>query len=150
MSVLLAALAALAAAAGAPGPETAPAPGALAGAHALEVTAPGAPVAHRIAVRIASWGPRPAASAAEARAHRLMARVFRRAGLRAGTQELPVPGRGTSRNTIGVLQTPATCLRIVMAHGDTTPNAPGGERQRVRPRRRGRARRPSGRDRARL
>ncbi|HEV2875383.1 MAG TPA: M28 family peptidase [Thermoleophilaceae bacterium] len=54
-----------------------------------------------------------------------MARVFRRAGLRVGTQELRVPGRGTSRNTLGVLQTPATCLRIVMAHGDTTPNAPG-------------------------
>jgi Zn-dependent M28 family amino/carboxypeptidase len=81
--------------------------------------------AHELAVRISSWGPRPAASAAEARAHRLMARVFRRAGLRVGTQEFPVPGRGTSRNTIGVLQTPATCLRIVMAHGDTTPNAPG-------------------------
>jgi aminopeptidase YwaD len=76
-------------------------------------------------VRIASWGPRPAASSGEARAHRLMARVFRRAGLRVGTQEFPVPGRGISRNTIGVLQTPATCLRIVMAHGDTTPNAPG-------------------------
>ena len=36
-----------------------------------------------------------------------------------------MPGRGRSRNTIGVLQTPATCLRIVLAHGDTTPNAPG-------------------------
>jgi Zn-dependent M28 family amino/carboxypeptidase len=36
-----------------------------------------------------------------------------------------VPGRGASRNVIGVLQTPATCLRIVMAHADTTPNAPG-------------------------
>jgi Zn-dependent M28 family amino/carboxypeptidase len=81
--------------------------------------------AHELAVRISSWGPRPAASAAEARAHRLMARAFRRAGLRVGTQEFPVPGRGTSRNTIGVLQTAATCLRIVMAHGDSTPNAPG-------------------------
>ena len=54
-----------------------------------------------------------------------MARVFRRAGLRVGTQEFPVPGHGTSRNVIGVLQTPATCLRIVMAHADTTPGAPG-------------------------
>ena len=54
-----------------------------------------------------------------------MARVFRRAGLRVGTQEFAVPGRGTSRNVIGVLQTPAACLRIVMAHTDTTPNAPG-------------------------
>jgi aminopeptidase YwaD len=84
-----------------------------------------APTAHDIAVRISSWGPRPAAGAAEARAHRLMGRVFRRASLRVGTQEFPVPGRGTSRNTIGVLQTPRTCLRIVMAHADTTPGAPG-------------------------
>jgi Zn-dependent M28 family amino/carboxypeptidase len=78
-----------------------------------------------VATRIASWGPRPAASVAEARAHRLVGRAFRRAGLRVGIQELDVPGRGRSRNTIGVLATPATCLRIVMAHGDTTPNAPG-------------------------
>jgi aminopeptidase YwaD len=81
--------------------------------------------AREVAVRIASWGPRPAASASEARAHRLMARVFRRAGLRVGMQEFPVPGRGRSRNTIGVLQTPRSCLRIVMAHGDTTPSSPG-------------------------
>jgi hypothetical protein len=112
VSALLAGIAAVAAAAAAaPAPEAAP--------------AFAAPVAHDIAVRIASWGPRPAASAAEARAHRLMSGVFRRAGLRVGTQGFAVPGRGTSRNTLGVLQTPATCLRIVMAHGDTTPNAPG-------------------------
>jgi Zn-dependent M28 family amino/carboxypeptidase len=54
-----------------------------------------------------------------------MGRVFRRAGLRVGTQELSVPGHGRSRNTIGVLKTPRTCLRIAMAHADTTPNAPG-------------------------
>jgi aminopeptidase YwaD len=83
------------------------------------------PVAHRIAVQIAKRGPRPAASRAEARAHRLMVRVFRRAGLRTGTQEFRVPGRGRSRNAIGVLQTPRTCLRIVMAHADSTPNSPG-------------------------
>jgi aminopeptidase YwaD len=76
-------------------------------------------------VRIASRGPRPAASAAEARAHRLVGRVFRRAGLPVATQEFSVPGRGASRNVIGVLRTPATCLRIVMAHTDTTPNAAG-------------------------
>jgi hypothetical protein len=84
-----------------------------------------APTAHDVAVRIASWGPRPAASAAEARAHRLMRRAFRRGGLRVGTQDFGVPGRGRSRNTIGVLQTPRSCLRIVMAHADTTPNSPG-------------------------
>jgi Zn-dependent M28 family amino/carboxypeptidase len=76
-------------------------------------------------VRISSWGPRPAASTAEARAHRLMARSFRGAGLRVAVQEFDVPGRGRSRNVIGVLDTPATCLRIVMAHTDSAPPAPG-------------------------
>jgi aminopeptidase YwaD len=84
-----------------------------------------APSAHEIAVRLASWGPRPAASAAEERAQRYVAREFERAGLRVGTQEFGVPGRGSSRNVIGVHDTEASCLRIVMAHSDTTPNAPG-------------------------
>ena len=84
-----------------------------------------APSAHELAVRIASWGPRPAASNAEARAQRLAARGFERAGLRVGIQEFRVPGRGSSRNVIGVHDTDASCLRIVMAHSDTTPNAPG-------------------------
>jgi aminopeptidase YwaD len=76
-------------------------------------------------VRISSWGPRSAAGADEARAQRVMARSFRRAGLRVGIQEFPVPGRGRSRNVIGVLDTPRACLRIVMAHSDSTPAAPG-------------------------
>jgi hypothetical protein len=80
---------------------------------------------HRVATRIASWGPRPATSEQEARAHRLMARVFRRAGLRVGVQDFRVPGRGRSRNVIGVYQTPRTCLRIVMAHTDSMPAGPG-------------------------
>jgi hypothetical protein len=54
-----------------------------------------------------------------------MARTFRAAGLRVAIQELAVPGHGRSRNVIGVLDTPATCLRIAMAHTDSTPNAPG-------------------------
>lgn len=81
--------------------------------------------AHRVAVKISSWGPRPAAGEREARAHRLMARVFRRAGMRVGIQDFRVPGRGRSRNIIGVWDTPRSCLRIVMAHADSTPNAPG-------------------------
>jgi Zn-dependent M28 family amino/carboxypeptidase len=81
--------------------------------------------AHRIAAKISSWGPRPATSEREARAHRLTARVFRRAELRVGVQEFRVPGRGRSRNVIGVLDTPRPCLRIVMAHADSTPNGPG-------------------------
>jgi aminopeptidase YwaD len=78
-----------------------------------------------VAVRLASWGPRPAASAAEARAQRLVARSFELAGLRVGIQQFGVPGRGSSRNVIGIHDTRASCLRIVMAHSDTTPNAPG-------------------------
>jgi len=54
-----------------------------------------------------------------------MARVFRRAELRVGVQELRVPGRGRSRNVIGVYSTPRTCLRIVMAHTDSAPDGPG-------------------------
>ena len=84
-----------------------------------------APSAHDVALRLAGWGPRPAASAEEERAQRLVARSFGRAGLRVGTQEFDVPGRGSSRNVIGVLDTEASCLRIVMAHSDTTPGAPG-------------------------
>ena len=78
-----------------------------------------------VAARISTWGPRPAASAAEARAHRFMARSFRAAGLRVGIQRVEVPGHGGSRNVIGVLDTPRTCLRIVMAHTDSAPGAPG-------------------------
>ena len=81
--------------------------------------------AHRVATRIASWGPRPAAGQVEARAHRLMARVFRRAGLRVGVQELPRAGaRALAQRDRGP-QTPRTCLRIVMAHTDSTPAGPG-------------------------
>jgi aminopeptidase YwaD len=99
-----------------------------AAAAAVSGVEPAAPVpadAHRIAAHVSSWGPRPAAGDREARAHRLMARVFRRAGLRVGVQELRVPGRGRSRNVIGVLDTPRSCLRIVMAHTDSTPSSPG-------------------------
>jgi peptidase M28-like protein len=83
------------------------------------------PTAHELAVRIAQWGPRPAAGDGERRAQRFMRRAFRRAGLKVGTQEFRVPGRGRSRNTIGVRKTRRACLRIVMAHADTTPNSPG-------------------------
>jgi aminopeptidase YwaD len=76
-------------------------------------------------VRIASWGPRPAASAAERRAHRYVERVFRRAALDVTVQDFAVPGRGRSRNVIGAYDGPHSCLHIVMAHSDTTPGAPG-------------------------
>ena len=94
----------------------------------LAIAAAGAPVpadAYDIATRISSWGPRPAASAREAKAQRLIRRTFRHAGLRVGVQEFRVPGRGRSRNGIGVYDTPRSCLRIVMAHSDSLPPAPG-------------------------
>src|SRR5918993_2581883 len=97
----------------------------MAGAVPAQEPVPVPADAHRVAARISSWGPRPAAGEGEARAHRLIARVFRRAGLRVGIQEFRVPGRGRSRNVIGIRDTPRSCLRIVMAHADSTPNAPG-------------------------
>jgi Peptidase family M28 len=103
---------------------------ALAAAGALAVGAqPGTQTdsvsAFNIAKHLAGWGPRPAAGTAEARAHRLVARVLERAGLRVGNQTFEVPGHGRSRNVIGVYDTDAACLDIVMAHTDSTPNAPG-------------------------
>ena len=86
---------------------------------------PGGGEAHRIAVRIARWGPRPAASRAEGRAHSLVSRRFRAAGLRVRVQRFRVPGHGRSRNVIGAFESGASCLRLVMAHTDTTPAGPG-------------------------
>jgi len=85
------------------------------------------PDALRAATRIARGGPRPAGSRAELRAHAFVARGFRRAGLRVDVQRFAVPGRGAgrSRNVIGKLDTPRSCLRIVMAHTDTVPAGPG-------------------------
>lgn len=77
------------------------------------------------AVRIARLGPRPAAGAAERRAHGLVARSFLRAGLRVSLQRFRVPGRGRSRNVVGVAETRARCMQVVMAHADTTPAGPG-------------------------
>ena len=54
-----------------------------------------------------------------------MAGRFRAAGLSVVEQGVAVPGRGRSRNVIGVLDTPRSCLRVVMAHSDSTPGAPG-------------------------
>ena len=81
--------------------------------------------AHRDAIRITGIGPRPAAGRAERRAHRVVARRFRAAGLGVSTQRFRVPGRGRSRNVIGVFDTPRRCPRVVMAHTDTTPAGPG-------------------------
>ena len=104
------------------GAAEAPAAGMLAAGMA---SAPVPADAYGVATQVSNWGPRPATSAREARAHRLMRRVFLGAELRVGVQEFRVPGHGRSRNVIGVYDTPRSCLRIVMAHTDTTPFGPG-------------------------
>ncbi|HEX8066984.1 MAG TPA: M28 family peptidase [Thermoleophilaceae bacterium] len=81
--------------------------------------------ARDFAVRVARDGPRPAAGAAERRTHLRMRDAFRAAGLAVEVQRFDVPGRGRSRNVIGVLDTPHRCLRIAMAHTDSTPRGPG-------------------------
>jgi hypothetical protein len=81
--------------------------------------------AHGIAAKIARWGPRPATSAREARAHRLVRHEFQAAALRVDVQEFRVPGHGRSRNVIGVYDAPRSCLRIVMAHTDSMAAGPG-------------------------
>jgi Zn-dependent M28 family amino/carboxypeptidase len=40
---------------------------------------------------------------------------------------LTVPGKGSSRDVIGIRDTPARCLVIAMAHADTVPPAPGAD-----------------------
>ena len=40
-------------------------------------------------------------------------------------QRFAVPGRGRSRNVIGVYDGPRSCLHVLMAHTDSTPDGPG-------------------------
>src|SRR4051794_21941425 len=82
---------------------------------------PGFAFAHSLAVD----GRRPAGSAAERHAQVRVARAFSRAGLRVSFARFRVPGRGRSRDVVGVFDTPARCLRIVMAHADSMPRTPG-------------------------
>jgi aminopeptidase YwaD len=70
-------------------------------------------------------GPRPSAGPGELRAQRYAAARFRAAGLRVGWERFGVPGRGRSRDVIGVVDTPARCLTILMAHADSFPGMPG-------------------------
>jgi aminopeptidase YwaD len=76
---------------------------------------------------LALAGPRPAASAAERRAHRRVAAAFEQAGLTVTRNPFTVPGIGRSRNVIGALARPGECLFILMAHADTVPPSPGAE-----------------------
>ncbi|HEX6742559.1 MAG TPA: M28 family peptidase [Solirubrobacteraceae bacterium] len=89
--------------------------------------APSATEAYDFAKQLAQAGPRPAGGAAERRAHQRVAERFNAAGLRVGRERFDVPGKGASRDVIGIRDTPARCLVIVMAHADTVPPAPGDD-----------------------
>ena len=91
----------------------------------LALAAPG-DAAYAFAVSVARDGPRPAGSAAEARAHRRVAQRFRAAGLTVRVQRFSTP-RGRSRNVIGVREGRGDCLRVLMAHTDSMPAGPGAE-----------------------
>ncbi len=80
----------------------------------------------RFARQLAAAGPRPATSANEARAQRLLAARLRRAGMPVSVQRFRVPGKGSSTNTIGVRRGRGRCVRVVMAHTDTVARSPGG------------------------
>lgn len=98
---------------------------------ALATVALGAPAesvdGFAFARSLARAGARPAASAAERRAHSRVAAIFRSAGLRVGSDRFSVPGRGSSRNVVGVWDAPGSCLDVVMAHADTVAGTPGAE-----------------------
>ncbi|HET6546984.1 MAG TPA: M28 family peptidase, partial [Solirubrobacter sp.] len=83
--------------------------------------------AYNFAVSLARRGPRPAASAAERRAHLRVARRFRAVGLKVRYERFAVPGKGRSRDVIAVRESPARCLVIAMAHTDSVPPAPGAD-----------------------
>ena len=89
--------------------------------------APSGDEAYRFAVSLARQGPRPAASAAERKAHQRVAARFRSVGLRVGYERFRVPGKGMSRDVIGIKDSPADCLVIAMAHTDSVPPAPGAD-----------------------
>lgn len=93
---------------------------------AAEPTASSRDDAYRVAVDLArDIGSRPAASRAELRAHRYVARRFSRAELATTVTRFRVPGLGRSRNVIGAYDGPRRCLKIVMAHADSVAAGAG-------------------------
>ena len=95
---------------------------------AAEPTASRDSPAYGAAVHLArDIGSRPAGSRPELRAHRYVARQFRRAGLETRYTRFRVPnrGRGRSQNVVGAYDGPRRCLKIVMAHTDSVPAGPG-------------------------
>ncbi len=81
----------------------------------------------RFARDVAAAGPRPATGAGEARAQRLAGRALPAAGMRVSTQAFRVPGKGRSRNVIGVRPGP----RALPARGHG-PRRHGGRVARAR------------------
>ena len=97
---------------------------AIAGAAA---PAPDAGEAYAFARSLALAGPRPAASAGERRAQARVEGRFRAAGLRIGHDTFTVPGKATSHNVLGIRDGRSDCLRVLMAHTDSVPPAPGAD-----------------------
>jgi hypothetical protein len=88
--------------------------------------APAGPTPYQAAVHLSGKiGPRAAASRGETRAQGYVASQFRSAGLTVSIDKFGVPGKGTSRNVVGELDGPASCLQIVLGHVDSGPHGPG-------------------------
>ena len=100
---------------------------ALAAAVAALALAPAAAHAdgYRLAVSLAKAGPRPAASRKRAQRRSCGCARVRAQRPELAADRFRVPGRGRSRNVIGIHDTPAVCLVILMAHSDSTPGSPG-------------------------
>jgi hypothetical protein len=96
-------------------------------AFAAAAAPPSAEEAHSFAASLARRGPRPAGSNAERAAHQRLAARFRAVGLRVGHERFTVPGKGRSRDVIGIRDAPSDCLVIAMAHTDSVPPAPGAD-----------------------
>ncbi|RKQ86948.1 peptidase M28-like protein [Solirubrobacter pauli] len=94
---------------------------------AVAAAAPSGGEAYNFAVSLARHGARPAAGAKERAAHQRVAARFRTVGLRVGYERFDVPGKGRSRDVIGIRDSPADCLVIAMAHADSVPPAPGAD-----------------------
>jgi aminopeptidase YwaD len=84
------------------------------------------PDPYRAAIHLSGKiGPRAAASRGETRAQDWVASQFRSAGLAVSIDKFNVPGKGTSRNVVGELDGPASCLQVLVAHVDSGPKGPG-------------------------
>jgi Zn-dependent M28 family amino/carboxypeptidase len=78
--------------------------------------------AKAFAARLAALGPRPAGSANELRADRMVERELRGLGYRVAIQPFPLPRGGQSRNVVG--RTPGPLRAIVVAHIDGVGEGP--------------------------